>query len=169
MALDVNSKIFVVHVAIRKRKKILVYSKKQAQVGALLFDKAFTEVPAKYSNYSNVFLVENITKLPENTRMNKHVIELEEDKELLFDLIYSLELIKLETLKTYIETNLANGFIQLFKSPARILIFFDKKSDESLHLYVDYRSLNNINIKNQYLLSLIGELLDWLGRARRFT
>ena len=82
---------------------------------------------------------------------------------------YSLGLVELETLKTYIETNLANGFIRLSKSPAGALILFDRKSDESLCFCVDYWGFNNITIKNKYPLSLIGELLDQLGWARRFT
>ena len=75
----------------------------------------------------------------------------------------------METLKTYIETNLANGFIRLSKSPAGAPILFDRKPDGSLRLCVDYRGLNNITIKNRYPLPLIGESLDRLGRARRFT
>ena len=59
---------------------MLVHSKKQAQVGVLLFNKTFTEVLAKYSNYSNVFLVKNAAKLSENTKINKHIIKLEESK-----------------------------------------------------------------------------------------
>ena len=91
--------------------------------------------------------------------MNKHVIKLEKDKQLSFGPIYNLGLIKLEIFKTYIETNLANGFIQLFKSPAKAPILFDKKSNRSLRFYIDYWSLNNITIKNYYLLLLIGKLL----------
>ena len=101
--------------------------------------------------------------------MNKHAIELEEGKQLPFGPIYSLRPVELETLKTYIETNLANGFIRLFKSPARAPILFDKKPDGSFCFCVDYWSLNNIMIKNRYPLPLIGESLDRLGRARRFT
>ena len=82
---------------------------------------------------------------------------------------YSLKPVELETLKTYIETNIANGFIRSSKSSIGAPIFFDRKSDRSLRLCVDYRSLNNIIIKNQYPLSLIGELLDWLSWAKRFT
>ena len=78
---------------------------------ALLFDKAFNEFLAEYSNYSNVFSVENTVKLPKNSEINKHGIKLEESKQLPFGLIYSLGLVELETLKTYIKTNLANGFI----------------------------------------------------------
>ena len=72
-------------------------------------------------------------------------------------------------LKTYIKTNLANGFIRLSKSPARAPIFFDRKPNRSLRLCVDYRGFNNITIKNQYPLSLIGKSLDWFGQAKRFT
>ena len=140
-----------------------VHSKKQAQVRALLFNKASIEVPAEYSDYSDVFSVENVAKLLENTRMNEHVIKLEEDKQPLFGPIYSLRPVELETLKIYIKTNLANGFIRLSKSPAGAPIFFDRKPDRSLRLCVDYRGLNNITIKNQYPLPLIGESLDRLG------
>ena len=88
-----------------------MHSKKQAQIRALLFDKALTEIPAEYSNYSNVFSAENTVELPENTRINEHAIELEENKQPPFGPIYSLRLIELEILKTYIKTNLANSFI----------------------------------------------------------
>ena len=80
VVLDVDNKKFVMHVAIRKQEKMLEHSKKQAQVRALLFDMAFIEVLAEYSNYSNVFSAENAVELPENTRMNEHAIELEEGK-----------------------------------------------------------------------------------------
>ena len=159
----------MVHVAIREREEILVHSERQAQVGALLFDKAPTKVPAEHSDYSDVFSAENAAELPENTGMNEHVIELEESKQPPFGPIYSLGPVELETLKTYIETNLANGFIRPSKSPAGAPILFDRKPDGSLRLCVDYRGLNNITIKNRYPLPLIGESLDRLGRARRFT
>ena len=146
-----------------------VHSEKQAQVGALLFDKAPTEVPAEYSDYSNVFSAENAAKLLENTGINEHAIELEEGKQPPFGPIYSLGPVELETLKTYIETNLANGFIRPSKSPAGAPILFDRKPDGSLRICIDYQDLNNITIKNRYLLSLIGKSLDRLGRAKRFT
>ena len=76
---------------------------------------------------------------------------------------------ELETLKTYIETHLKTRFIRPSKSPAGAPILFDKKPDGSLRLCVDYRGLNNLTIKNRYPLPLIGESLDRLGRAKRFT
>ena len=155
--------------AIQKREEMPVHFEKQAQIRALLFDKALIEVPAEYSGYSNVFSAENAAELSENTGINKHAIELEEDKQPPFGPIYTLGPVELETLKTYIKTNLANGFIRSPKSLAGAPIFFDRKPDRSLRLCVDYRGFNNIIIKNQYPLPLIGELLDQLGQARRFT
>ena len=155
--------------AIWEQEEMPVHSERQAQVGALLFDEAFTEIPAEYSNHSDVFSAETAAELLKNTKMNEYAIELEESKQPPFGPIYSLGPIELETLKIYIEINLANGFIRPFKYPARALIFFDKKPDGSLRLCVDYWDLNNITIKNQYPLPLIGKSLDRLGQARRFT
>jgi hypothetical protein len=39
------------------------------------------------------------------------------------------------------------------------------KKNGNLRLYVDYRSLNKITIKNRYILFLIGELIDRLSDA----
>ena len=182
-ALDADSKTFVVHVTIREREEMAMNPDRKAQieaqsgaqvqdgaqVGALLFDEAPIKVPAEYSDYNNVFLAENAAELLENTGMNEHIIKLEEGKQPPFGPIYSLGPVELKTLKTYIKTNLANGFICPSKSPARAPILFDRKPNRSLRLCVDYRGLNNITIKNRYPLSLIGEFLNQHGWARRFT
>ena len=110
-----------------------------------------------------------VIELPKNTSTNKHAIELQDGKQLLYEPIYSLGPIKLETLKTYIKTYLKTGFIQPFKSLANALILFNKKPKDSLWLCVNYQSLNNFTIKNGYLLPLIGEALDWLGKVKQFT
>ena len=145
-----------------------VHFKKQAQIRALLFDKAPTKVPEEYSNYIIFFLAENAVELLENTGINEPAIKLEESKQPPFGPIYSQGPVKLEILKTYIKTNLANSFIWPYKSPIETLILFDGKPNESLRLYINYWGLNNIIIKNQYLLPLIGELLDQISQARRF-
>ena len=148
MVLDIDSKTFVVHIVIWEREKMLVHSKKQAQIGALLFNRALSKVLAEYSDYSNIFSAENTTKLSDNTRINKHTIELKEGKQPLFSPIHSLELVELEILKTYIKTNLANDFIRLSRSSAKVLILFDKKPNGNLCFYVDYQDFNIITIKN---------------------
>ena len=87
-------------------------------------------------------------ELPENTRINKHAIELKKAKQPPFGPIYSLNPVKLEILKTYIKINLANNFIYFSISPAKAFILFDKKQDGSFYLYVNYWGYNNIIIKN---------------------
>ena len=77
-------------------------------------------------------------ELSENTRMNEYVIKLKKDKQLLFSPIYSLRLVELETLKTYIKINLASNFIWPFNFLIGIPIFFDKKLDRSFCLCVNY-------------------------------
>ena len=124
--------------------------------------------PAEYADFANVFLKELAEVLSEKTSINEHAIELVDDKQPPYEPIYSLGPVELETLKTYIETNLANGFIQLFKSLAGFPILFVQKPDSSLRLCVDYGGLNNLIIKNRYPLLLIGESLNWLWWAKQF-
>ena len=71
-----------------------------------------------------------------------------------------LKLVESENLKTYIETNLVNGFIRSSKSLTVAPILFDQKSDGFFWLYANYQGLNNLTIKNSYPLSLIGESFD---------
>lgn len=52
-----------------------------------------------------------MVELWEYIEINNHTIELKKDKQLFFKFIYSLKLVQLEILKTYIKTNLINGFI----------------------------------------------------------
>ena len=87
--------------AIRKQKKMPMYSEKQAQikaqVRALLFNKVFTEILTEYSDYIDVFLAEYAVELLENTELNEHNIKQEKSKQLPFGPIYSLRLVELET------------------------------------------------------------------------
>lgn len=79
----------------------------------------------EWFNNSDVFLAENITKILKHIGINDHTIELEKDKQPPFGLIYSLELVELETLKTYIKTIFGNNFIWSFKSSFRVFILFN--------------------------------------------
>ena len=135
----------------------------------MIIEKTPTKVPAEYSDFADVFSLDLASELLEHTGINDHIIELVNGQQPLYGPIYSLELVELETLKVYIETNLANGFINPSKSPAGAPILFDRKSDGSLRLCVNYQGFNNLTIKNRYPLRLIGELLDRLRRARQFT
>ena len=84
-------------------------------------------------------------------------------------LIYLLLLKKLEVLWVYLDKNLKKRFIQESQLPVRYSILFVSKKDRILQLCVNYRGLNNIIVKNSYLLPLILELQDWLQRAKIFS
>ena len=144
-----------------------IHPDKATQIASSLTEQV--KIPDKYSDFTDVFSKEKARVLPERTELNEHTIDLEDGKQPPYGPIYSLGPVELETLKTYIEIHFKTGFIWPSKSPAGAPILFDKKPDGSLRLCVDYRGLNNLTIKNRYPLPLIGESLDRLGRAKRFT
>ncbi len=96
-------------------------------LAALQWDKASTEIPAKYSDYADVFSSDLAIELPENTEINEHAIELIEGKQPPYKPIYALSLVELEIVKTYIETHLKTGFIRPSKSPTSAPILFRQK------------------------------------------
>ena len=138
------------------------------QIAAIEWNKALTKSLIEYSDYADIFSTNLVMELPENTGINKYAIKLVEGKQPPYRPIYTLSLMKLEILKTYIKTHLKTGFIQSFKFPTRAPILFDKKPDGSLYLYINYPVLNNLIIKNKYSLPTIGESLDRLGQTKQF-
>ena len=52
----------------------------EAQIVALIFNKALIIVLAEYSNYSNVFLIEYAVEFLKQIKINNYAIELEESK-----------------------------------------------------------------------------------------
>ncbi len=169
-ALDPEYETSIVHVApLSVDSDDEVHPLRRTQITHLKANKALSKVPSKYTNFADVFSPRLAAELLEHTRINNHVIEFVDDWQLQYGSIYSLRPRELETLKAYIKNNLANGFIKPSKSSARAPIFFNKKPDGSLRLCMDYRGLNNLIIKNWYLLPLVEESLDWLGWDRHFT
>lgn len=77
VALDLTKEFFVGHVAYF-RGKMLIYPAWKAQIVLLVVKKV--AIPAKYSDYTNVFSKESAAKLPECSDINEHTIDLELDK-----------------------------------------------------------------------------------------
>lgn len=65
-----------------------------------------------------------MAKFLEYIEINNHPINLDKIQQPPYGPIYSLEPVEWEILIIYIETNLGNGFIKSFISPANIPIFF---------------------------------------------
>ena len=166
MVLDEKSETFVVHIASLNLAPG-IHPDRAAQIASLLTEKV--KIPDKYSDSTNVFSEETALVLLERTKLNEHVINLEDGKQLSYRPIYSLGLVEMETLKTYIKSHLKTGFIRPFTSPAGTPMLFDKKPDGNFRLCVDYQGFNNLMIKNWYPPPLIEESLNRLGRAKRFT
>ena len=65
-----------------------------------------------------------MAELSKYCKINNYPINILDDKQLLYSLIYSLIPIKLEILKTYIKTNLTSSFIKSSKFFSGTLILF---------------------------------------------
>ena len=122
--LDPEYETYIVHVgsvssdALPSSSLLNVPSLKKPQIFGLIAKKAPTKVSTEYLDFANVFSPDLASELLEHTRINDHAIELVDGQQPPYRPIYSLEPVELETLKAYIETNLANGFIKPSKSPA---------------------------------------------------
>src|SRR5437667_3411044 len=131
-------------------------------------DPDLTKIPPEYHEFAKVFSKEESDKLPEH-RPYDHTIPLQEGTAPLFGPIYNLSPAELEVLQKYIDDNLNKRFLCHSQSPAAAPILCVKKPDGTLCLYVNYRGLNRITIKNRYPLPPIGELFGCLGKAKYFS
>ena len=64
---------------------------------------------------------------------------------------------------------LDKGYIRSNVSLYAALILIVKKSNEEFRIYIDYRALNTLTIKNRNALSLIREIITRLYTTRIFT
>ena len=76
---------------------------------------------------------------------------------------------ELEELKKQIRELQAQGFIRPSSSPWGAPVLFVEKKDGTLRMCVDYRSLNEVTIKNKYPLPMINDLFDQLEGATVFS
>ena len=137
-AFDLDYKTFVVHVVSLSSTLLDVYLCRRPQISGLITKKAPTKVSNKYVNFTNVFFPDLASELSKHTGINDHAIKLVINQQPPYGSIYSIKLVELETLKIYIETNLANGFIRPSKLLASALILFDRKPDGFFQLFVNH-------------------------------
>ena len=81
----------------------------KAQMASLLAKEV--GVPKRYADFLDVLLKKSTAVVSNCFDINKHAINLEPDKQLSYKSIYSLGVVELKILKTYIKANLANEFI----------------------------------------------------------
>ena len=107
--MDENVEAFVVYVTSLSMSLMSIYPTRKTQIALVLAEEV--KIPAKYSDFTNVFSEDKALVLPKLTKLNQHAIKLQDDKQQPYRPIYSLRPVEIKTLKTYIKTNLANGFI----------------------------------------------------------
>ena len=134
IALNKHIKVFVIHVTYFLI--IGIHPAYKVQIALLVAKKV--KILTKYSDFSDIFLRKKTMILLKTTESNQENIKMQKDLILSYRLIYSLGLIELKKLKTYIEINLANNFIQFLKLSIDAFILFVGKSDGSIRLYIDY-------------------------------
>jgi len=116
-------------------------------------------VPSEYHEFTDVFSKTKAKALAPH-HLYDLKINLEKGVQPLVGPIYSISASEQEALEKFIEENLNICFIQPTSFLYGIPILFIKKKDGSLHLYVNFYSLNHISKKNHYPLLLISNLLD---------
>jgi hypothetical protein len=128
----------------------------------------FDKIPEEYHEFADVFSKSKANTLAEH-RPYDLKINLEENTSPPPGTMYSLSQLELETLRKFIDENLAMGFIRPTRSSHGAPVLFIKKKDGSLRLCVDFRGLNRITKKDRYPLPLINDLLDTSQKGRIYT
>ncbi len=104
-----------------------------------------------------------------NEENGTHAIELKEGYEPKVHKLYSLSPKERDTMNTFIDENLAKGYIRKSKSEQASPFFFRAKKDGKLRPILDYRVLNDDTVKNAYPLPRIEDLMAKLTGAKFFT
>ena len=104
-----------------------------------------------------------------NCKLWDHAIELVPRVEAKGCKVYLISVSEQSELDHFLTENVETGHIRPSKSPMASPVFFIKKKDGSLRLVQDYQMLNDMTVKNKYLLPLISELVNQLRGARYFT
>jgi hypothetical protein len=90
------------------------------------------------------------------------VIELKPSTTPIYKTPFRMTTPELAELKEHIKELLEKGYICPSSSPWGAPLIFIPKKDGTQRLYVDYHALNEVTIKNKYLLSRIDDLFDQL-------
>ena len=67
------------------------------------------------------------------------------------------------------DNQLRKGYIRPSKSPQTSPVFFVGKKNRKKRMVMDYRSLNEQTVKNNYPLLLITDLINNMGSKKVFT
>ena len=102
-------------------------------------------------------------------QLQDYKIKLIKGTELLYSPLYRTLEEDLRILKEFINKYLKKGYIRELSLPAGSLTLFVLKADSIKRLYIDYQRINNLTIKDRYILLLVDDLQDRLRGVKIFT
>ena len=98
-----------------------------------------------------------------------HVIDTKKEFMLRKGKVYLLLREEREEVHKFISEQLRKGYIRLLKLSQTALVFFVGKKDGKKRMVQNYRYLNEWIVKNNYLLSLISDIIENIGTKKIFT
>ena len=125
-------------------------------------------VPKRFLKWKKVFGKVESKRMP-TRKIWDHVIDLKKIFKPQKERIYPLSKNEREEIQNFVDDQLRKGYIRLSKSSQISPVFFVRKKDRSKKMVMDYHSLNEQTIKNNYPLPLITDLIDNMGSKRIFT
>jgi hypothetical protein len=131
------------------------------------FDAPSTLDIMTISEFLDVF-PEELLGMPPDHEI-EFVIELVPGTAPIFKRPYRMTINQLVELKEQLQELLNKGYIHPSASPWRALVIFVPKKDGTKRMCVDYRSLNEVTIKNKYPLPRIDDLFDQLKGVYIFS
>jgi hypothetical protein len=135
---------------------------------AFLVDGKFVGVNIRaVRDFSDVFPEEIIGMSPD--REVEFAIDLLSGTAPIFKGPYMMSVEELKELKKQLTELQEAGYIRSDCSPQGARVLFVQKKDGSQRMCVDYRTLNDVTVKNKYPLPYIEDLFDQMRDARVFS
>jgi len=122
----------------------------------------------KFLRWKKVFGKMELERMP-TRKIWDHAIDLKETFKPLKGRIYPLSKDESKEIQKFVDDQLRKGYIRPSKSPQTLLVFFMGKKDGKKRMVMDYHSLNEQTVKNNYPLLLITDLIDNMGGKKVFT
>jgi len=125
-------------------------------------------VPRRFHKYLKVFEKKESERMPTRKTWD-HAIDLRKGFVSKKGKIYPLSRVEREKVQEFVKDQLRKRYIRPSKSPQTSPVFFVLKKDGKKRMVQDYRYLNSWTVKNNYLLPLISDLIDSIGKKKVFT
>jgi len=137
-------------------------------IDELTLEEAQKQVPREYWEFLDVFSKKSLECMPLRKPWD-HGIDLKEDFRPKKGRLIPLSVDEQKEVKSFLDDQLAKGYIRPSISQQTSPVFFIPKKDGKKRMVQDYRYVNDWTIKNNYPLPLISQLVDKLKGCKLFT